>query len=402
MNPSKPLHILYHHRTQGRGAEGVHIVSIVHALQRLGHRVTVLSPAGIDPLASAGDAPVDKSTVATSGVQSLWKWISKHLPNALFELAEIAYNIPARRRLEDALRKGKFDLVYERYAFYLTAGAKAAKRHGIPFVLEANEVSGIKDRARPQTFLRLCNRFERKLFEHCTAILTVSSHLRNMILQRGGITPDRVEVVPNAVEVEKFLAISRDPQLTAKLGLDGAKVLAVCGWFDKWDRLDFLIDALAKLAPQFPQAKLLVVGDGPVLPKARERAIQAGVSSRIVFAGAVARRDVLHYLAQADIALIPHSNDFGSPVVMFEFMGLGAAVVAPRLAPIEDVHVHGETALLFKPLDLEGFVAQIAVLLQDESVRSGIAKRAKAVLFERHTWDKNAEQILTSALEKPE
>lgn len=398
MTPSKPLHILYHHRTQGRGAEGVHIVSIVHALQRLGHRVTVLSPAGIDPLASAGDAPVDKSSVSTSGVQSIWKWISKHLPNALFELAEIAYNIPARRRLEEALRKDKFDLIYERYAFYLTAGAKAAKRHGIPFVLEANEVSGIKDRARPQTFLSLCNRFERTLFEHCTGILTVSSHLRKMILARGGIAPERVQVVPNAIEVEKFRAVTRDASLTAKLGLTGAKVMAVCGWFDKWDRLDFLIDAVAKIAPRFPDAKLLVVGDGPVLAKARERAAETGVSSSIVFAGAVARKDVLHYLAQADIALIPHSNEFGSPVVMFEFMGLGAAVVAPRLAPIEDVHVHVETALLFTPLDLEGFVEQIARFLQDEPFRGQIATRAKTILHERHTWDKNAEQILSAAL----
>ncbi len=402
MTPNRPLNILYHHRTQGRGAEGVHIVSIVHALQRMGHRVTVISPAGIDPMVSAGDAPVDKSTVVTSGVQSLWKWISKHLPNAMFELTEIAYNLPARRRIEAALRAEKFDLVYERYAFYLTAGAKAAMRHGIPFVLEANEVSGIKDRARPQSFPGLCNRFERSLFENCTSILTVSSCLRNMILERGGIAADRVKVVPNAVDLEKFLNISRDPELTAKLALDGAKVLAVCGWFDKWDRLDFMIDALARLAPRFPQAKLLVVGDGPVLPKARERAVQTGVQSRIVFTGAVLRREVLQYLAQADIALIPHSNDFGSPVVMFEFMGLGAAVVAPRLTPIEDVHVHGETALLFTPLDLDSFVAQIAALLQDDSLRSDIAKRAKEVLFENHTWDMNAKQILTSALEKRE
>lgn len=397
MTSAKPLHILYHHRTQGRGAEGVHIVSIVHALQRLGHRVTVLSPAGIDPLASAGDAPVDKSSVSTSGVQSLWKWISKHLPNFLFEFAEMGYNIPARRRLDAALASDKFDLIYERYAFYLTAGAKAAKRHGIPFVLEANEVSGIKDRARPQTFLGLCNRFERTLFENCTGILTVSSHLRNMILARGGIAPERVHVVPNAIEVEKFRAVSRDSAHTAKLGLEDAKVMAVCGWFDKWDRLDFLIDAVAKIAPRFPNAKLLVVGDGPVLAKARERATQLGVDSSIRFAGAVARKDVLHYLAQADIALIPHSNEFGSPVVMFEFMGLGAAVVAPRLAPIEDVHVHGDTALLFKPLDLDGFVEQITALLEDETRRLAIAARAKAILFERHTWDMNAQQILDTA-----
>ena len=71
----RPLNILYHHRTQGRGAEGVHIVSIVHALEKLGHRVTVLSPSGVDPLNAAGDAPVDKARVETRGMQTVWKWV---------------------------------------------------------------------------------------------------------------------------------------------------------------------------------------------------------------------------------------------------------------------------------------------------------------------------------------
>ena len=102
----QPRKILYHHRTQGRGAEGVHIVSIVLALEKMGHSVTVLSPSGIDPLKAAGDAPVDKSSVKTSGMQTVWKWVSRYLPNALFEMAEILYNIPAGRRLEKALRGG--------------------------------------------------------------------------------------------------------------------------------------------------------------------------------------------------------------------------------------------------------------------------------------------------------
>jgi len=80
------LNILYHHRTQGRGAEGVHISSVVRALEKLGHRVTMVSPPGIDPLSAAGNAPVDKSNVSTSGVQTVWKWVSRYLPNALFEV----------------------------------------------------------------------------------------------------------------------------------------------------------------------------------------------------------------------------------------------------------------------------------------------------------------------------
>ena len=76
------MNILYHHRTQGRGAEGVHIMSIVNALESLGHDVTLLSPPGIDPRSTAGNAPVDKSEVETSGVHTLYKLISRAIPNS--------------------------------------------------------------------------------------------------------------------------------------------------------------------------------------------------------------------------------------------------------------------------------------------------------------------------------
>lgn len=390
------LRILYHHRTQGRGAEGVHIVSIVHALEKLGHEVTVLSPSGIDPLGVAGDAPVDKSAVQTQGMQTVWKWVSRHLPNALFELAEVLYNIPAASRIECALKKQRYDIIYERYAFFLIAGAFKASKHGIPFVLEANEVSGIRERARRQSFVRLCKLFERALFRRCRGILTVSSHLRDRILATD-VPEDLIRVVPNAVDIEKFKNIKRDASLVKQLGLQDSRVLVVAGWFDKWDRLDFLLDAMARLIRLFPDVKLVMVGDGPVLADARVQVKTLGLGEHVVFTGAVARRDVLRYLALADIAVLPHSNEFGSPVVMFEFMGLRVPVVAPRLAPIEDIHDDGNTALLFAPLNLAEFVKKLSAALASTELREKIASRAFEKLIREHTWEQNALQIIKAA-----
>ena len=393
----KNLRILYHHRTQGRGAEAVHISSIVLALREMGHHVTVLSPPGIDPMDPAASAPVDKSkNVQTSGVQSLWKLVSRHLPNFLFELAEIAYNVPASRRLAAALDAEPYDLVYERYAFYLVAGARAAHRRGIAFVLEANEVSGIPNRARRQAFPGLCARFERHLFARCTGIHTVSSYLRNMIL-RQGVPESRVHVVPNAFNVEKVRGIERDEALAATLGLAGRRVMGFAGWFDRWDRLDFFIDVFAQVRARHPGVALMLIGDGPVLVDARRAVADRGVAQDVVFTGAVPRAQVLHYLNLLDLAVLPHSNDFGSPVVMFEVMALKKPVVAPRLPPIEDVHLDGQTARLFTPLDAAQCRDAIERMLDDPSEAQAIADRAYALLTDRHTWKRNAEMILEAA-----
>ena len=205
---SKSLNILYHHRTQGRGAEGVHIMSIANALEKLGHRVTIVSPPGVDPRTSAGNAPVDKSNVDTSGLNSIWKFISKNIPNFMFELIEMAYNFPSMLALERELSKQSYDLIYERYAFFMISGAIKAKKYNIPLILEANEVSGIENRARKQTFEKICSWFEVFLFRRCTSIHTVSSHLKTMILEQG-VEDKKVLVTPNAIDPDKFAGETR-------------------------------------------------------------------------------------------------------------------------------------------------------------------------------------------------
>jgi glycosyltransferase involved in cell wall biosynthesis len=393
----KALKILYHHRTQGRGAEGVHISSIVKALQSMGHFVTVLSPPGIDPLSSAGDAPVDKSKVKTSGVGSLWKFISKHLPNFVFELIEMIYNLPSLRRLEKELSKNQYDIIYERYAFYMISGAIKAKKYNIPLVLEANEVSGIKDRARIQTFSSLCGVFERFLFKRCTSIHTVSSYLKEMIVKQG-VTPEMVAVTPNAIDPNKFTGNKDFGELKQKYEIDkDATVIGFAGWFDNWDRLDLLVDVFYKLKQKHNKLKLLLVGDGAVLDKVKTKIEEYNIQQDVILTGAVSRDLVHQYLSLLDIAVITHSNEFGSPVVMFEFMGLKIPVVAPKLLPITDVLVNKKNALLFDILNMQQLQETLDILIIDKQLQGQLAQAAYEQLMAKHTWHNNAEEIVITA-----
>jgi len=393
---TKKLNILYHHRTQGRGAEGVHISSIVNALESMGHNVTVLSPPGVNPLDNAGNAPVDKSEVKTTGVNSLWKFISKSLPNFLFEIIEIIYNIPALGRLEKELSKSRYDLIYERYAFYLFAGALKSKKHNIPFVLEANEVNGIKERARKQSFPRLCNYFEKSIFKKSTSIHTVSSYLKNMIIHQG-ITQEKIIISPNAINPEKFGKKINNTELKKKLNLEDKFVIGFAGWFDEWDRLDLLIDVFNNLRNKHNNLALLLIGDGAVLENVRKKVLEFNLQNDVVLTGAVPRSEVHHYISMLDVSVITHSNEFGSPVVMFEFMGLKVPVVAPLLPPVTDVLTHGKDALLFDVLDMKGLEKQLDTLLRDETLQKNLANQAYNKLICEHTWLKNAENIVSSA-----
>ncbi len=374
----------------------MHIKSIVLALQAMGHSVTIVSPPGVDPLNPASSAPVDKSRVKTTGVQTLWKWISRYLPNSLFELTEIAYNVPAYVRLQRLVTSQSFDLIYERYAFFLVAGAVVARRNRIPFVLEANEVSGIADRARPQSHPRLCAAFERFLFKRCTSILVVSSQLERMVRSQR-VPAARIRVVPNALDVDKVKAGGKSAELVTRYDLTGKTVIGFAGWFDQWDRLDFLVEVFAALRAAHPDLRLLLIGDGPIVVDIKRLVADRGVTEAVIFTGPVPRDRIYDHLSLIDIAVLPHSNDFGSPVVMFEFMGLNVPVVAPRLSPIEDVHRDGETALLFAPLDARMCGRAIESLITSPTLRLELARRARVKLETDHTWQRNAATILESA-----
>lgn len=390
--PSRPLRVLYHHRTQGRGAEGNHIVSVVTALRKLGHQVRVISPGGVDPF-SKDTAPVDKASTKVTGISWVWRFISRNFPNWLFELAEMVYNVPAYFRVSRALREERYDLVYERYAFFLVAGAFAAVGHGVPFILEVNEVSGVPERARKQSFLGLCNAFERTLFRRCSRIHAVSSYLAERA-GAAGASAGQLVVVPNGFDMNRIPAALRREELRRQFGLDGAFVLGFAGWFDDWDRLSNLVEVMARILKVSPDFRLCLIGDGRGRAAAETRAVELGIADKIIFTGAVARAEVYNYLSMLDVGVLPNSNMFGSPMIMFEMMGLGIPLVLPRLPPIEDVHKHGQTALLFEPLNVEECSECVLSLFTNVSLREQIAAAAKTRLLEEHSWVRTVERIL--------
>lgn len=390
--PNRHLRILYHHRTQGKGAEGNHIVSVVTALRELGHDVRTSSPWGVDPF-SQDTTPVDKVRTEITGIRRMWRFVSRHFPNWLFELAEIAYNVPAYLKVSRALRDEPYDLVYERYAFFLVAGAFAARRRGVPFLLEVNEVSGVPERAREQSFLTLCNKFEKMLFHCCARIHTISSYLADRA-RANGARSDQIVVVPNGFDIRQIPSVLPRSELRRRFGIDTSFVLGFAGWFDDWDRLENLVEVLARILKRSSNFRLCLIGDGRGRSMAQTRATEFGIADKIVFTGPVSRTEVYGYLSMLDLGVLPNSNVFGSPMIMFEMMGLGIPLVLPRLPPIEDVHKHGETALLFEPSDIAECSEHVLSLYSNESLRERIVTAAYHELFQNHSWIRTVEKIL--------
>ena len=379
------MRILYHFRTQGTGAEGVHIAGIATALEGLGHEVVFSSPTGVDPRATAGANPFGQRK------RGLLARLAAKAPGIVFECLELAYNAVAWLRNRRLLAQERCGLIYERHAFFLCSTALLAQRRGVPLVVEVNELGG-DERIRPEPWLAPLARWaDRVTFVRASLIVVVSPHLQRRIVAMG-IAPEKILVLPNAVGESALDAPADSAAVRAGLGLGDATVIGFVGWFVAWHRLDVLLAQFAALTD--PRIRLLLVGDGVLRGALVEQAAQLGIGERIVFAGSVPHSEIPSHIAAMDICVVPHSNEFRSPIKLFECMARARAVVAPVTEPIAMVLRDGENGLLFDPENPATLGTALARLIADEPLRTRLGQQAQADVRARHTWRHNAEAVL--------
>jgi len=377
----------------GRGAEGIHIASIVKAFDQLGHRVTVISPPGVDPLREVGQSPLDKSEATVRGVNLLWKMISMCAPQVFFEVLEILYNFYGIWKIQELVKRNEFDLLYERNAYFLFAAAYISRRYGIPLAVEANEIVGIK-RARRLKLKKPAIWIENYTLRSAQSIFVVSSFLQGRVKE---IVKDRVAVcvTPNAIDPSVCEKATKREEIRHRLDISQKTVIGFAGWFDWWDRLDLLLNEQKQLKKiGYANVATLLIGDGPMMKELKERAKELQIEDSVIFVGPIKRKDVIDYIDAFDIGILPHSNEFGSPVVLFEMMALGKPLVVPSLPPINDVITHNFNGLIFEPLNEQDMLEKIMMLIEQPDLRKELGDNGKNFAKRKHTWVGNAEMIL--------
>lgn len=383
------MNILYHFRVRGTGAERVHIAGMAGAFKTLGHDVEFISPSGVDPTIE----PDTKTRLSKRA--RLLHACADCMPQTGFELLEMSYPVFARRKFNQVLNKKRFDFIYERYAFFNTSGIDAAKKHDLPLILEINEMSGY-DRVRPQKFKTLAARAERYIVKNASLIITVSDFLREKAAEiRGG--DSNIVVIPNGVS-DAWLNAAPDKNkisgLRTKLGLAESKIIGFCGGLTHWHNFDFMLQVFADISENFPDCKLLVIGEGPMRQAIVRTADRLNISGKVVLAGMQPHAFVRDYVELFDVAFIPHSNAYRSPIKLFEYMGAGKPVVAPDTGPVSRVVAHGVDGMLFRTGNRQGAIHAITGLLEDSELRVKTGEKARDKISAGYLWRHHAAKTL--------
>jgi glycosyltransferase involved in cell wall biosynthesis len=375
------VRILYHHRTQGEEPESIHITAIVDALVALGHEVRIVGPAPVQHRATKVSKP------------SLTARIKNAAPQWMFELMQLGYNLVVDRRLSKAIKEFKPDAIYERYALFNFAGVRRARKSGIPLILEVNTPYAQAWAKYYGLYLkRLARWLEQRTLLAAGHIITVTDVQRDMLVQIG-IPKTQISVSHNAIDPDWFNPERhREPGLSAKLGLV-SPVIGFVGTMNRWQGITEFPDVLRSVFARCPNVSFLFVGDGEFRPALEDFCRAEGYANRVVFAGRKPHAVVPRLVSIMDITVLLNSNAHGSPMKIFEYMGMAKAVIAPSVGPVVEVMRDGETGLLIEPGNANQMADQIVRLVEDPALRERLGQAGRVYVTAHHTWKQNAQTI---------
>lgn len=205
----------------------------------------------------------------------------------------------------------------------------------------------------------------------------VSADLRRRAVDRG-FPADRLRVLHIGVDPTRF-----------PYGFDAASrtVLHVARLVPK-KGTRFLIDAFARLSARHPDARLVIVGDGPLRAELEARAARGPAAARITFAGGVPNSEIPAHLRRAAVLAVPsvtaaNGDTEGLPISLLEAMSTGVPVVASRHGGIPEAVVDGSTGHLVDERDVEALERRLSELLADDALRQRMSHAARAAVVDR-------------------
>lgn len=375
------------------GGSVAHTAGIANAMAAEGWQPTLLAYEA-NPILDAG---VDARLLAPPA--RFWD-----LP----ELPALAANADLLAALADEIARARPALLYARHAGFSYAAALAARRTGVPLVLEYNgsEVWIARHWGRPFRREALARRIEAAVLGAADRIATVSQPLTDELLARG-IDRARVVTAPNGVDSGRFRPDLDGRPVRRRLGIpDAARVLGFIGSFSAWHGVPVLAEAYARLDRAAPAraagTRLLLIGDGPERAAVEGVVRLAGLGSRVILTGAIPQAAAPAHLAAADVLIAPHvpnpdgSPFFGSPTKLYEYMAMGRPIVASRLGQIAEVLEDGVTALLAAPGDADDLARAVVRILGSPELSAGLARAARQAAVERHGWQHVLRRILAA------
>ena len=223
---------------------------------------------------------------------------------------------------------------------------------------------------------KLLKGLTRFLLRRADRIIAVSEFLALELQKEFLVPPGKIEVINCGVDTTLFYP--RDKESSKEyLGYSTQeKWVLFVGNLIPLKGLLPLFQAFQKISIDFPMARLMVIGEGPLREQLASMAEESSIAEKVRLLGAIPHTQIPLWMAAADVFVLPSSQE-GFGLVALEAMACGTPVVASRVGGLSEFVDSGKNGYLVEPGDVEGLVKKISMLLKDEPLRARLALEAR-------------------------
>lgn len=236
------------------------------------------------------------------------------------------------------------------------------------------------------------NQSFRLMVRQVESVVSVSELTRDRFCKWSGFRADRVFVLPNGVDLNRFRPGPKNPQLLQRHGLQGRAVVMTLGRLSASERLkgfDEVLEIIPELARRIPDISYLIAGDGTDRARLEQKARSLGIADRVVFTGYVSEAEKPDYYRLADAYVMPSRGE-GFGIVFLEALASGIPIVASVIDGSREVVREKNWGVVVDPDNPEEIKSGI---LEALSRRSGV-RPSGLEYFSRTKFEERVHQIV--------
>lgn len=287
-------------------------------------------------------------------------------------------------------KEGGFDVIHA-HDWLVTYAAKSLKNaYDIPIVAtihatEAGRNSGIHDETQ-----RYINDTEWLLTYEATEVIVNSNYMKNEIQRLFGLPFDKINVIPNGINLSNFTGIERDYDFRRQYAMDNEKIILYVGRLVYEKGVQHLIAAMPKILSNYHDAKLIIAGRGGMMDELRAEASNLGLNDKIYFTGYLNSKQVQKMYKCADVAVFPSTYEpFG--IVALEAMLAGVPTVVSDVGGLDEIVTHGVDGMKSYAGNANSIADSVTALLYDHQLATNVSKKAKQKVKDQFNWEKIAQ-----------
>jgi len=326
-------------------------------------------------------------------------WVKERLRKYAYEPKMILKNLPLYYRERNILDAQKPDAILDRLNPFYFTGAALARARRLPLVVECDGPSLFeylnfmgKENLNLTPILK---RIQSYILGSADACLLISDELKTFF-KTLGIDEEKLHVIPNGADPERFYPMPRHAEIASKYNLSGQTVVGWAGSLYGWSGIEKLVAMVKEVVANREDVSFLFLCGGENKRFFLQHFPQEEYGRRVILPGMIPYGQVNDYFSCMDIMLAPYPYQalwYASSMKIFEYMAAGKAVISSSIGQVNEIIDDGVNGFLVDPREPDELIEKVKFLIDEPALQKQAGQNARETILKQYTWDIQSQKM---------